>query len=142
MTTRTTFSLTEAAAAEGLAVARRTLELLRGVPEFGDRYAAAAPPGTLAELAALPPLAKDDLNTALAHLEPAAEHGATWLFQSGGSTGRRRSATRRPGSTWRRCSSTGSRWSGTTCSSTPGARAGCGARTSWRRAWPTCPAAG
>ncbi|MFE1319518.1 phenylacetate--CoA ligase family protein [Kitasatospora phosalacinea] len=87
MTSRTTFSLTEAEAADGLAVARRTLELLRGVPEFGDRYAGAAAPRTLAELAALPPLAKDDLNTALAHLEPAAEHGATWLFQSGGSTG-------------------------------------------------------
>ncbi|WP_282203182.1 AMP-binding protein [Kitasatospora fiedleri] len=82
-----TFSLTEAEAADGLAVARRTLELLRGVPEFGERYADAAAPSSLAELAALPPLAKDDLNTALAHLEPAAESGATWLFQSGGSTG-------------------------------------------------------
>ncbi|MGX4733674.1 AMP-binding protein [Kitasatospora griseola] len=81
------FSLTEAQAADGLAVARHTLELLRTVPEFGDRYAGVAAPGTLAELAALPPLAKDDLNTALAHLEPSAAQGATWLFQSGGSTG-------------------------------------------------------
>ncbi|MFJ5229405.1 phenylacetate--CoA ligase family protein [Kitasatospora sp. NPDC088391] len=82
-----TFSLTDTEAAGGLAVPRRTLELLRTVPGLGERYADAAAPGTLAELAALPPLAKDDLNTALAHLEPAAEQGATWLFQSGGSTG-------------------------------------------------------
>ncbi|MGW4378471.1 AMP-binding protein [Kitasatospora sp. NPDC004531] len=81
------FSLTEAQAADGLAVARRTLELLRTVPGFGDRYARAKAPATLAELAELPPLTKDDLNTALAHLEPAAAEGATWLFQSGGSTG-------------------------------------------------------
>ncbi|WP_073809405.1 AMP-binding protein [Kitasatospora sp. CB01950] len=83
----TGFSLTDEQAADGLDVVRRTLELLRTVPEFGDRYADAKAPTTLAELAALPPLAKDDLNTALAHLEPAAEQGATWLFQSGGSTG-------------------------------------------------------
>jgi len=56
----------------------------------------------LDEVAALPPLVKDDLNVALANLKPRAEVGATWLFQSGGSTGARRSATPRPASTCRR----------------------------------------
>jgi phenylacetate-CoA ligase len=32
-------------------------------------------------------MVKDDLQVALAHLQPRAEHGATWVFQSGGSTG-------------------------------------------------------
>ncbi|WP_030269913.1 phenylacetate--CoA ligase family protein [Streptomyces sp. NRRL B-24484] len=81
------FSLTPAAAAPRLHVARRTLARLRTVPELAPRYTGHADPHALDDLAALPPLAKDDLNTALAHLEPQAEHGATWLFQSGGSTG-------------------------------------------------------
>ncbi|MEV6209459.1 AMP-binding protein [Kitasatospora sp. NPDC051914] len=81
------FSLTPDAAGPRLHVARRTLERLRTVPELAPRYTGHAEPHGLADLAALPPLAKDDLNTALAHLEPKAEHGATWLFQSGGSTG-------------------------------------------------------
>ncbi|MEV4556793.1 AMP-binding protein [Kitasatospora sp. NPDC049285] len=81
------FSLTGQAAAPGLAVARRTLEQLRTVPELAARYDGAPEPVSLADVAALPPLAKDDLNVALAHLEPQAEQGATWLFQSGGSTG-------------------------------------------------------
>ncbi|MFI5646259.1 phenylacetate--CoA ligase family protein [Kitasatospora sp. NPDC051705] len=81
------FSLPPEAAEPRLDVARRTLERLRGVPALAARYAAHVNVHTLERLAALPPLAKDDLNTALAHLEPAAEHSATWLFQSGGSTG-------------------------------------------------------
>ncbi|MER7752566.1 AMP-binding protein [Kitasatospora sp. NPDC097643] len=81
------FSLPPEAAEPQLHVARRTLERLRTVPALAGRYAGRPGPHTLAELAALPPLAKDDLNTALAHLEPAAEQAATWLFQSGGSTG-------------------------------------------------------
>ncbi|MEZ0089273.1 phenylacetate--CoA ligase family protein [Streptacidiphilus sp. EB129] len=81
------FSLTPRAAEPLLRVARRSLERLTTVPELAPRYAGHAPVLTLDDVAALPPLLKDDLNTALAHLEPKAEHGATWLFQSGGSTG-------------------------------------------------------
>ncbi|MFH8935329.1 phenylacetate--CoA ligase family protein [Streptomyces griseosporeus] len=81
------FSLTPEAAEPRLPVARRTLERLRQVPELAPRYDGHADVRTLDDIAALPPLLKDDLNTALAHLRPRAEHGATWLFQSGGSTG-------------------------------------------------------
>ncbi|MFE5594307.1 AMP-binding protein [Streptomyces sp. NPDC056549] len=81
------FSLTPEAAESRLPVARRTLELLRQVPELAARYRDAEDVRTLDGVAALPPLLKDDLNVALAHLQPRAEHGATWLFQSGGSTG-------------------------------------------------------
>ncbi|MFE7562116.1 phenylacetate--CoA ligase family protein [Kitasatospora sp. NPDC057500] len=82
------FSLPPEAAGPRLHVAERTLELLRTVPAFAGRYAG-HPAGvrTLDALAALPPLLKDDLNTALAHLEPRSGTAATWLFQSGGSTG-------------------------------------------------------
>ncbi|MFD8703013.1 AMP-binding protein [Kitasatospora sp. NPDC059648] len=83
----TAFSLTPEAAGPGLRVARRTLERLRSVPALAGRYPGHLDAGSLERLAELPPLAKDDLNTALAHLEPAAERSATWLFQSGGSTG-------------------------------------------------------
>ncbi|MFE0461421.1 AMP-binding protein [Kitasatospora sp. NPDC058965] len=82
-----TFSLDPEAAEPLLQVAARNLERLRSVPELGARYADVEAPRTLAELAALPPLVKDELNTALAHLRPAAADSATWLFQSGGSTG-------------------------------------------------------
>ncbi|WP_329491490.1 AMP-binding protein [Kitasatospora sp. NBC_01246] len=83
------FSLPPDAAEPRLHVARRTLERLCGVPELTQRYADCAAPRTLDGLAALPPLDKDGLNAALAHLEPRAAPGAgaTWLFQSGGSTG-------------------------------------------------------
>ncbi len=81
------FSLSPQAAEPRLAVARRSLELLRTVPEFAARYAGHRTILGLDDLAALPPLMKDDLNLALARLEPKAEAGATWLFQSGGSTG-------------------------------------------------------
>lgn len=81
------FSLPPHAAEPLLRVARSSLERLRTVPGLADRYTGHDSPLTLADLAALPPLMKDDLNVALAHLEPKAEHGATWLFQSGGSTG-------------------------------------------------------
>ncbi|MEU8511713.1 AMP-binding protein [Kitasatospora sp. NPDC048722] len=83
----TSFSLLPEEAAPRLSVARRTLDRLRTVPGLAGRYDGHPDVRTLDGLAALPPLAKDDLNTALAHLEPAAEHAATWLFQSGGSTG-------------------------------------------------------
>ncbi|MFJ9516710.1 AMP-binding protein [Kitasatospora sp. NPDC101801] len=81
------FSLTPEAAEPQLRVARNSLELLRAVPELAQRYTGVDRLRTLGDLAALPPMMKDDLNTALAHLEPKAEVGATWLFQSGGSTG-------------------------------------------------------
>ncbi|MFF9623851.1 phenylacetate--CoA ligase family protein [Streptomyces griseosporeus] len=81
------FSLTPEAAEPRLPVARRTLQRLRQVPELAPRYGDHADVRTLDDIAALPPLLKDDLNIALAHLRPRAEHGATWLFQSGGSTG-------------------------------------------------------
>ncbi|MFD4534749.1 phenylacetate--CoA ligase family protein [Kitasatospora sp. NPDC058397] len=81
------FSLPPETAVPRLHVARRTLERLRSVPALAPRYASHVNVHTLDRLATLPPLAKDDLNTALAHLEPAADQAATWLFQSGGSTG-------------------------------------------------------
>ncbi|WP_395292451.1 AMP-binding protein [Kitasatospora hibisci] len=82
------FSLPPEAAEPRLSVAARALGLLRTVPALAPRYAdRPAALTTLDELAALPPLVKDDLNVALDHLEPRAGTGATWLFQSGGSTG-------------------------------------------------------
>lgn len=81
------FSLPPEAAEPHLSVARRSFERLKDVPGLAPRYAGHRGPLTLDDVAALPPLMKDDLNVALAHLEPQAEHGATWLFQSGGSTG-------------------------------------------------------
>ena len=61
-------------------------ETLRGVPALTSRYSGDAP-ASLADLASVPVMSKDDLQVALAHLQPRAEHGATWVFQSGGSTG-------------------------------------------------------
>ncbi|MEZ5096791.1 MAG: AMP-binding protein [Nocardioides sp.] len=84
--TRPSFSLADAAAEAGLSVARANLERLRTVPALADRYAGRELAG-LADLTRLPVLDKDDLNVALTTLAPKAEHGATWLFQSGGSTG-------------------------------------------------------
>ncbi|MFB9238209.1 AMP-binding protein [Plantactinospora siamensis] len=83
----TSFSLTPAAAEPILRVAQRNLRLLKTVPELADRYADVDKVLTLDDVAALPPLVKDDLNVALAHLRPKAAGSATWLFQSGGSTG-------------------------------------------------------
>jgi phenylacetate-coenzyme A ligase PaaK-like adenylate-forming protein len=42
---------------------------------------------TLDDLAKVPVMLKDDLQAALRHLQPRAESGTTWVFQSGGSTG-------------------------------------------------------
>jgi phenylacetate-coenzyme A ligase PaaK-like adenylate-forming protein len=81
------FTLAPAAAEPLLAVAQRNLERLASVPALADRYQGQEKLLTLAEVADVPPLVKDDLNVALAVLQPKAEHGATWLFQSGGSTG-------------------------------------------------------
>jgi phenylacetate-CoA ligase len=68
-------------------VARGSLARLKRVPALAPRYADHEKILTLDDVAALPVLVKDDLNVALARLEPRAELGATWLFQSGGSTG-------------------------------------------------------
>jgi phenylacetate-coenzyme A ligase PaaK-like adenylate-forming protein len=81
------FSQPPADAEPHLHVAQRSLARLKTVPALSDRYAESHKVLTLDDVAALPPLIKDDLNVALAHLKPKAEVGATWLFQSGGSTG-------------------------------------------------------
>jgi phenylacetate-coenzyme A ligase PaaK-like adenylate-forming protein len=81
------FSLSPAAAEPRLPVAQRSLQLLKTVPDLAPRYADRDKLLTLDDVAAVPPLVKDDLNVALAHLRPKADEGATWLFQSGGSTG-------------------------------------------------------
>jgi phenylacetate-CoA ligase len=65
---------------------RTMLGQLRDVPALADRYAG-VDPGSLAELASVPVMTKDDLQVALAVLRPRARHGATWMFQSGGTTG-------------------------------------------------------
>jgi len=65
----------------------RTLDALRDVPSLRARYDGVAPPATLAELEAVPQMDKNDLQVALSHRPPRAAHGATWVFQSGGSTG-------------------------------------------------------
>jgi phenylacetate-coenzyme A ligase PaaK-like adenylate-forming protein len=81
------FSLPPELAEPRLRVAQRSLDRLKTVPALAPRYAEHDKLLALDDIAALPPLVKDDLNVALAHLVPKAEHGATWLFQSGGSTG-------------------------------------------------------
>ncbi|HEX6681909.1 MAG TPA: AMP-binding protein [Candidatus Limnocylindrales bacterium] len=81
------FSLSPQEAEPHLHIAQRNLKLLKTVPQLAPRYADQDKVLTLDDLAALAPLVKDDLNVALAHLEPKAGDGATWLFQSGGSTG-------------------------------------------------------
>lgn len=83
----TSFSLAPQAAEPRLPVAQRSLQLLKTVPDLASRYADHDKVLTLDDVASAPALVKDDLNVALAHLRPKAEHGATWLFQSGGSTG-------------------------------------------------------
>jgi phenylacetate-CoA ligase len=69
-----------------LAAAGALLHRLRRVPALAARYAG-PDPGSLDELAELPVMLKDDLQIALEALPPRAAHGATWVFQSGGSTG-------------------------------------------------------
>ncbi|MFC7547909.1 AMP-binding protein [Plantactinospora sp. GCM10030261] len=71
----------------GLDRVRRLLADLRTVPELTERYAGAGAVRGLADLAGVPVMTKDDLQVALRHLRPRAADGATWVFQSGGSTG-------------------------------------------------------
>ncbi|MFI7602489.1 AMP-binding protein [Actinoplanes sp. NPDC049681] len=67
--------------------ARDTLAKLRSVPALAARYADIVALDSLEDLVHVPVMRKDDLNLALEHLKPKAQHGATWTFQSGGSTG-------------------------------------------------------
>jgi hypothetical protein len=89
------------------------LARLRAVPTLADRYAGIGSVHTMEDLASVPVMFKDDLQIALAHNPPRASEGAT--------IGRRS----RP----------------TTYSSTGGARARCGARTSSSTATSTTPGA-
>jgi phenylacetate-coenzyme A ligase PaaK-like adenylate-forming protein len=82
-----TFSLTPDAAEPALHVAQGSLKRLASVPELADRYAGHETVASLEDLADVPVMDKDQLNVALTSLQPKAEQGATWLFQSGGSTG-------------------------------------------------------
>ncbi len=66
---------------------RDTLAKLRSVPGLGARYADVVALDSLEDLIHVPLMRKDDLNVALEHLKPKAQQGATWTFQSGGSTG-------------------------------------------------------
>jgi phenylacetate-coenzyme A ligase PaaK-like adenylate-forming protein len=70
-----------------LAVMRGLLERLRSVPELADRYASISGIDSLDDLLKVPLLLKNDLNVALDHLKPKAVGAATWVYQSGGSTG-------------------------------------------------------
>ncbi|WP_319462750.1 AMP-binding protein [Micromonospora sp. RTP1Z1] len=70
-----------------LQVARQTLDKLRRVPALADRYADIVSLDSLEDLIHVPVMRKDDLNVALDFLKPRAHSGATWTFQSGGSTG-------------------------------------------------------
>lgn len=63
------------------------LTRLRSVPSLAERYAGVGAVTTLDDLDTVPVMRKDDLQVALAHLSPTAASGATWVFQSGGSTG-------------------------------------------------------
>ena len=63
------------------------LDTLRAVPALAERYEGVSAPDTLAALQTVPVMNKDDLQVALAHQRPRARSGATWVFQSGGSTG-------------------------------------------------------
>jgi phenylacetate-CoA ligase len=70
-----------------LETVRGLLTRLRGVPALAERYAGFERIDDIEELVKVPVMLKDDLNVALEHLQPRAESGGTWIFQSGGSTG-------------------------------------------------------
>ena len=70
-----------------LETVRATLAALRSVPTLAGRYADIVALDSLEDLVHVPTMRKDDFNVALDHLRPKAKHGATWTFQSGGSTG-------------------------------------------------------
>jgi phenylacetate-coenzyme A ligase PaaK-like adenylate-forming protein len=66
---------------------RRLLADVRSVPELAERYAHVDAITSADDLEKVPVMRKDDLQAALRHLQPTAESGTTWVFQSGGSTG-------------------------------------------------------
>ncbi|MGE5829715.1 MAG: AMP-binding protein, partial [Micromonosporaceae bacterium] len=66
---------------------RALIGQLRSVPALAPRYDGISPVGSIEDLYQVPVMLKDDLQVALAHLMPRAATGATWVFQSGGSTG-------------------------------------------------------
>lgn len=70
-----------------LTTARETLRRLRTVPDLTERYDDIVALDSLEDLIHVPVMRKDDLNIALEFLQPRAATGATWTFQSGGSTG-------------------------------------------------------
>lgn len=70
-----------------LETVRDTLAKLRSVPALTARYADIVALDSLEDLVHVPVMRKDELNIALDHLKPKAQQGATWTFQSGGSTG-------------------------------------------------------
>ncbi len=85
--TEENFSLTPEEAEPALHVAQGNLKRLAGVAELAAHYAGHESLLGLGDLAAVPVMDKDQLNVALSALQPKADRGATWLFQSGGSTG-------------------------------------------------------
>jgi phenylacetate-coenzyme A ligase PaaK-like adenylate-forming protein len=87
MTEHLSFSQTDDQVRPALHVAQGSLKRLASVPELAGRYAGTDTIRSLDDLTAVPPMDKDHLNLALGSLQPKAEQGATWLFQSGGSTG-------------------------------------------------------
>ncbi|GIG64490.1 AMP-binding protein [Phytomonospora endophytica] len=71
----------------GRDTARAMLGGLRTVPALADRYSDLVALDSLEDLVHVPVMFKEDLNIALDHLQPRAHEGATWMFQSGGTTG-------------------------------------------------------
>ena len=69
---------------------RATLAALRSVPALAERYSGVLAVDSLEDLVHVPTMRKDDFNLALEHLRPRSATGATWMFQSGGSTGQPR----------------------------------------------------
>jgi phenylacetate-CoA ligase len=70
-----------------LEIARKLLAQLRSVPELAARYTDLSTVDGLDDLARVPVIFKEDLQAAVTHLNPKAQDAATWIFQSGGSTG-------------------------------------------------------
>jgi phenylacetate-CoA ligase len=72
---------------EHLGTVRGLLAAVRSVPALAERYAHVDTIHAVDDLAKVPVMLKDDLQTALRHLRPRAGSATTWVFQSGGSTG-------------------------------------------------------
>lgn len=68
-------------------IPRSTLARLRSVPTLASRYEGIVAIDSPEDLIHAPIMVKDDLTAAVEYLRPKAHRGATWTFQSGGSTG-------------------------------------------------------